>query len=73
MIKITEKSTGFVWWKKTEEEVYDVVYDLVGDKLADNGISLAQEVAGWADLATVGERYESDEILVECVSNVSLC
>ena len=73
MIKITDKNTRLVWWKKTEDEVYDVVYDLVGDKLADNGIPLAQEVAGWADLATVGERYETDEILVECVSNVSLC
>ena len=50
-----------------------MVYDLVGDKLADNGIPLAQEVAGWADLATYGERYETDEILVECVNNVSLC
>ena len=73
MIKITDKNTGLVWWKKTEDEVYDVVYDLVGDKLADNGIPLAQEVAGWADLATIGERYETDEILVECVNNVSLC
>lgn len=73
MIKITDKNTGLVWWKKTEDEVYDVVYDLVGDKLADNGIPLAQEVAGWADLATFGGRYETDDILVECVNNVSLC
>ena len=73
MIKITDKNTGLVWWKKTEDEVYDVVYDLVGDKLADNGIPLAQEVAGWADLATCGERYETDEILVKIVDGVSIC
>ena len=69
MIKVTDKTGKFLvsTWERTEGDVYNAVYDIVGDKLAENGIPLAQEIAGWADLATIGEIYETDEVRAEVV------
>ena len=49
-----------------EDHVYRAIHSIVGDKLAENGIPLAQEVAGWADLATIGEQYEVSEFVAIC-------
>lgn len=67
MIVITVKKSGFKFHVRTEDQVYNAIYSIVGDELAENGIPLAQEVAGWADLATYGETYETDRFIAECV------
>lgn len=48
--------------------LYDVIEELVGDKLAENGIPYAIEVDGWGELASIGELYETAEFLVEAIS-----
>lgn len=50
-----------------EDRVYTAIENLYGDRLADNGIPLAQEVAGWADLCVVGDTYETEDFVAKCV------
>lgn len=57
---------GFTFFVK-QEEVYGEVYTLVGDKLAPNGIPLAQEIEGWSELSGIGEKYVTVGFIVECV------
>lgn len=48
----------------THNNLYNRVEEIVGDKLADNGIPVAIEVEGWGELAGVDEVYETDDIVV---------
>ena len=43
--------------------VYDAVVDITGSD------ELACDLAGWAELATVGEIYEDDDIIAEIVDD----
>lgn len=72
MIKVTDKTGKYLvsTYEKDETGVYNAVYDIVGDELAPNGIPLAQEVAGWADLATIGEVYETEKVRCEIVEDM---
>lgn len=71
MIKVTDKTGKYLvsTYEKDETDVYNAVYDIVGDELAENGIPLAQEIAGWADLATIGEVYETEKVRCEIVED----
>lgn len=72
MIKVTDKTGKYLvsTYEKTETGVYNAVYDIVGDELHPvNGIPLAQEIAGWADLATIGEVYETEKVRCEIVED----
>lgn len=69
-IKITPKTNrrlNFPFLAHSENEVYKVIETICGNKLAPNGIPYAIEVAGWADLATVGEVYETDDFKAVCI------
>ena len=48
--------------------LYDVIDDMVGEKLHTNGIPLNIEVDGWSELACIGEIYETEDFVVECLS-----
>lgn len=50
--------------------LYDVIEEVVGDKVASNGIPYAIEVDGWGELASIGELFEAEggEFLVEAIS-----
>ena len=51
-----------------EDKVYQAIERIFGeDKQAANGIPLAQEVAGWADLCVVGDTYETEDFVAKCV------
>lgn len=57
---------GFTFYVK-QGEVFREVHAEVGDKLAPNGIPLAQEIEGWSELCGIGEEYITDSFIVECV------
>ena len=74
-IKIRPKSTrrfNFPFLAHTEDEVYRIIETLVGDKIAPNGIPYAIEVSSWADLATIGEEYETEDFKAICVGDYEL-
>lgn len=69
-IKITPKTNhklNFPFLAKSEDEVYNVIETICGDKPAPNGIPYAIEVTGWADLATIGEVYETADFKAVCI------
>ena len=52
-----------------DQALYDVVEEMVRDKKNPcNGIPYSIEVDGWGELATIGERYETPEFIIECIS-----
>lgn len=65
----TEKRLNFPFLVKTSEAVIRVIETIVGDKCAPNGIPYWQEVEGWADLATIGEVYETEDFKAICVGD----
>ena len=50
--------------------LYSEVTDIVGEekRCQVNDIPLAIEIDGWGELACIGETYETDDLLVECIS-----
>lgn len=46
--------------------LYGIIDRLVGGKLHKNGIPVAIEVEGWAEIASYDEIWESDDIVVIC-------
>lgn len=72
MIKITDKTGKFLvsTFCKSEQEAYYDIFDIVGDDLAETGIPLAIEMSSWADIATVGEVYDTPKCRVEIVEDV---
>lgn len=55
--------------RRTPDGIYEEIEDIVGDKECPcNGIPYKIEVEGWADLACIGEIYETREFVVECLS-----
>ena len=49
--------------------LYDEIEKLVGYLPCPvNGIPFSMEVDGWGELACIGERYETDEFEVVCLS-----
>lgn len=50
------------------DNMFDLIEEIVGDKECPaNGIPYKIEVDGWADLACVGEIYETRDFVVECL------
>lgn len=58
--------SGFTFFSP-QRNIYNRVYDEVGDRLAPNGIPLAQEIGGWSELCAVGEEYVTDFFTIKCV------
>lgn len=52
-----------------KRHIYRTIYDLVGEKLAPNGIPLAQEIEGWSELCGIGEEYITDKFTVKCIES----
>lgn len=46
--------------------IYNIVDRMVGDKLHNNGIPIAIEVEGWAELASYDDVWENEDIVVIC-------
>ena len=68
----TQNRLNFPFIARTEDEVYRVIETIVGDKTAPNGIPYAIEVSSWADLATIGEEYETEDFKAICVGDHEL-
>lgn len=62
----TGKTFNFPFLAKTPEAIIRVISTIVGEKTAPNGIPYYQEVEGWAELATVGETYETEDFKAVC-------
>lgn len=67
-ILITPKGRrfNFPFIAHSENEVSRSVRAIVGDKAAGNGIPYYIEVSSWADIASVGEVYETDDFKAIC-------
>ena len=49
--------------------IYDMIDEIVEDKpAAGTGIPLSIEVDSWAEIACEGEIYETEDFVVECLS-----
>lgn len=59
--KITKAGSRNSSYAHSFKQVYDIVERLTGDEM------LAIETSSWAELACVGEEYETDQILIEVV------
>lgn len=70
-IKVYDKTHKYLvsTYAATEEGVYNAIYDIVGDEKAPNGIPYAIEVSSWADLATIGETYETEDFKAICIGD----
>ena len=65
----TGKMFDFPFLVKTPEAIIRVNETIVGDKEARNGIPYYQEGEGWADLAVIGEVYETEDFKAICVGD----
>lgn len=65
----TGKDLGWPYFARTSEAVIRVIEAIAGEKTAPNGIPYWQEVEGWADLATIGEEYETEDFKAVCVGD----
>ena len=65
----TGKMFNFPFLVKTPEAIIRVIETIVGDKEAPNGVPYYQEVEGWADLAVIGEVYETEDFKAICVGD----
>ena len=48
--------------------LYDIIDYMVGEKLHPSGVPFSIEVDSWAELACIGEIYETKDFVVECLS-----
>lgn len=56
-------------YKRHPDGIYELIEEIVGDdECPANGIPYKIEVEGWADLACIGEIYETRDFVVECLS-----
>lgn len=56
-------------YSRITDGIYEIIEEIVGDKECPcNGIPYKIEVDGWADIATIGEIYETRDFVVECLS-----
>ena len=63
-IKIYPKTSEKFNWPflaRTSEAIIRVISTIVGEKTAPNGIPYYQEVEGWAEIASIGETYETED------------
>ena len=51
------------------DSLFEDIEGLVGERLHKNGIPIAIEVEGWAELATYEEIWENEDIVVLCDEN----
>ena len=68
----TNRRLNFPFLAHTEDEVYRIIEAIVGDKVAPNGIPYAIEVYSWADLAVIGEEYDTEDFNAICVGDHEL-
>lgn len=59
--RITKAGSKTSSYARSHKQVYDIVERLTGDAW------LAIETSSWAELACIGEVYETDQILIEVV------
>lgn len=56
-------------WRRKPDGIYELIEEIVEDQECPcNGIMYKIEVDGWADLACIGEIYETKDFVVECLS-----
>lgn len=48
--------------------LYEIIDDMVGEKLHPSGVPFSIEVDSWGELACIGEIYETEDFVVECLS-----
>lgn len=68
----TGKNPGWPFFARTSEAVIRIIEDIVGEKTAPNGIPYWMEVEGWADLAVIGEEFETEDFKAVCVGDHQL-
>ena len=69
--KIIDKTRkdGFVNTVSGASALFDEIEDIVGMKECPcNGIPYALEVEGWGELCAIGEIYETEDFVVECLT-----
>lgn len=56
-------------YRRIQDGIYEIIEEIVGDmECPCNGIPYKIEVEGWADIACIGEIYETKDFVVECLS-----
>lgn len=51
------------------DSIYDIIEEIVGDmECPANGIPYKIEVDAWCDVSCIGEIYETENLVVECLS-----
>lgn len=60
-------SFDFPFLAKNHKDIVRVIRYITGGKKAPNGIPYYQDVQGWAERATIGETYETDDFKAICV------
>ena len=72
MIQVTDKTGKHLVsaYSDNPQATYEDIRNIVGDELAPNGVPLAIEISSWAELATIGEVYETEKVKVEVVEMI---